>query len=65
MGWGSSGDPLSNLVLQFGRAEDAIAFCEKNGWAYTVDEPQVARKPRMKSYADNFAWNKRTRVGSK
>lgn len=53
------------MVLQFGKKEDAIAFCEKNGWTYSVDEPQVAKKPRIKSYAANFAWNSRTRTPSK
>ena len=65
MGWGSSGDPLSNMIVQFGGVEDAIAFCQKNGWDFHVDEPQVSQKPKLKSYAENFAWNKRTRIGSK
>lgn len=65
MGWGSSGDCLSNMVLQFSEKEDAIAFCEKNGWNYSVDEPQVAKRPKRKSYAANFAWNSRTRNPSK
>lgn len=65
MGWGSSGDPLSNMIVQFSDVEDAIAFCQKNGWAFHVDDPQIARKPKLKSYAENFAWNKRTRIGSK
>uniref|UniRef100_A0A9J8DIK4 NADH dehydrogenase [ubiquinone] iron-sulfur protein 4, mitochondrial n=1 Tax=Cyprinus carpio carpio TaxID=630221 RepID=A0A9J8DIK4_CYPCA len=31
MGWSSTGDPLSNMVLAFSTKEDAIAFAEKNG----------------------------------
>ncbi|XP_051923266.1 NADH dehydrogenase [ubiquinone] iron-sulfur protein 4, mitochondrial isoform X2 [Hippocampus zosterae] len=31
MGWASSADPLSNMVLSFSSKEDAIAFAEKNG----------------------------------
>ncbi|XP_053214560.1 NADH dehydrogenase [ubiquinone] iron-sulfur protein 4, mitochondrial-like [Panonychus citri] len=65
MGWTSTGDPISNLSLKFNSLEEAIAFCEKNTWFYTVDEPPEPRKPKKKSYADNFSWNKRTRVGSK
>lgn len=65
MGWASTGDPISNLSLKFNSREEAIAFCEKNTWFYTVEEPPEARKPKKKSYADNFSWNKRTRVGSK
>ena len=64
MGWCSSGDPLSNLRLVFTTREDAARFCDKNGWTYFVEEPFV-RKPLRKSYADNFSWDKRTRVGSK
>ncbi|XP_068951391.1 NADH dehydrogenase [ubiquinone] iron-sulfur protein 4, mitochondrial isoform X2 [Petaurus breviceps papuanus] len=30
MGWASTADPLSNLVLTFSTKEDAIAFAEKN-----------------------------------
>lgn len=65
MGWGSTGDAMSNMVLQFTDLEDAIEFCAKNNWTYQIDEPQVATKPKIKSYAENFAWNKRTRIGSK
>ena len=64
MGWGSSGDPLSNMRLVFTSREDAARFCDKNGWTYFVEEPRI-RKPLRKSYADNFSWDKRTRVGSK
>ena len=64
MGWTSSGDPLSNLRVMFSSRQDAARFCEKNGWTYFVEEPRV-RKPLRKSYADNFSWDKRTRVGSK
>eukprot|EP00064_Thunnus_orientalis_P006971 superscaffoldBa00000749_g6990 len=31
MGWASTADPLSNMVLSFSSKEDAIAFAEKNG----------------------------------
>uniref|UniRef100_A0A8C4R6W7 NADH dehydrogenase [ubiquinone] iron-sulfur protein 4, mitochondrial n=1 Tax=Eptatretus burgeri TaxID=7764 RepID=A0A8C4R6W7_EPTBU len=31
MGWGSSADPLSNIMLTFSSKEDAITFAEKNG----------------------------------
>ncbi|XP_076305069.1 NADH:ubiquinone oxidoreductase subunit 18 [Tachypleus tridentatus] len=64
MGWCSSGDPLSNMNLRFLCKEDAIAFCEKNGWPYFVEEPPV-HKPKKKSYGANFAWNRNTRVSTK
>ena len=64
MGWSSSGDPLSNMILEFASKEDAIAFVEKNGWDYWVEDPKE-RAPKAKSYALNFAWAKRTRKSTK
>uniref|UniRef100_A0A7N5P1E4 NADH dehydrogenase [ubiquinone] iron-sulfur protein 4, mitochondrial n=1 Tax=Ailuropoda melanoleuca TaxID=9646 RepID=A0A7N5P1E4_AILME len=31
MGWASTADPLSNMILTFSTKEDAAAFAEKNG----------------------------------
>jgi len=64
MGWSSSGDPLSNMQVRFTTREAAIAFVEKNGWKYLIEEPKY-RKPKVKSYGANFAWNKRTRRANK
>ncbi|CAL8345659.1 unnamed protein product [Lota lota] len=64
MGWASTADPLSNMVLNFSSKEDAIAFAEKNGWSYDVTEKRSA-KPRVKSYGANFSWDKRTRRSAK
>ncbi|XP_059692991.1 NADH dehydrogenase [ubiquinone] iron-sulfur protein 4, mitochondrial [Haemorhous mexicanus] len=64
MGWASTADPLSNMVLTFSTKEDAIAFAEKNGWSYDVEEKKMP-KPKSKSYGANFSWNKRTRVSTK
>ncbi|XP_045892076.1 NADH dehydrogenase [ubiquinone] iron-sulfur protein 4, mitochondrial [Micropterus dolomieu] len=64
MGWASTGDPLSNMVLTFSSKEDAIAFAEKNGWSYDITEKRNS-KPRVKSYGANFSWDKRTRRSAK
>merc|ERR1719436_163653 len=64
MGWASTGDPLSNMILEFATKEEAIAHVEKNGWDYWVEDPKE-RAPKTKSYALNFAWNKRTRKSTK
>ncbi|XP_052448426.1 NADH dehydrogenase [ubiquinone] iron-sulfur protein 4, mitochondrial [Carassius gibelio] len=64
MGWSSTADPLSNMVLTFSSKEDAIAFAEKNGWSYDLTEKRVP-KPRVKSYGANFSWDKRTRRSAK
>ncbi|KAL2092403.1 hypothetical protein ACEWY4_012201 [Coilia grayii] len=64
MGWSSTADPLSNMLLTFTSKEDAIAFAEKNGWSYDVTEKRTP-KPRVKSYGANFSWDKRTRRSCK
>ncbi|WP_026606334.1 ETC complex I subunit [Methylocapsa acidiphila] len=59
MGWTGSGDMKSQVRLRFGDKEEAIAYAERNGLAYRVEEHQlVARK--ILSYSDNF---KSTRLG--
>ena len=64
MGWASTADPLSNMVLDFASKEDAMAFAEKHGWAYELEDPKE-RVPKTKSYALNFSWSKRTRKSTK
>ncbi|VEN61031.1 unnamed protein product [Callosobruchus maculatus] len=65
MGWTSTGDPLSNMKVRFTSKEDAIEFCEKNGWKWYVQESKLEKKFKPKSYGINFAWNKRTRTSTK
>ncbi|EDV44695.1 uncharacterized protein Dana_GF20193 [Drosophila ananassae] len=65
MGWASTGDPLSNLNVQFGSQEEAITYCERNGWRWYVDGAEKPKKERVKNYGINFSWNKRTRVSTK
>ncbi|XP_066942441.1 NADH dehydrogenase [ubiquinone] iron-sulfur protein 4, mitochondrial [Macrobrachium rosenbergii] len=64
MGWASTADPLSNVEINFATREEAIAFCEKNGWFWETEDPPV-KPPRAKSYGANFSWNKRTRRSTK
>merc|ERR1712227_515480 len=64
LGWTSSADPLSNMTVDFSSKEAAMAFCEKNGWAYQVEERQQAT-PKKKSYGLNYHWNKRSRTTTK
>ena len=60
MGWTSSADTRTQIRLSFDTKEEAIAYAEKHGLAYTVSEPQP-RKPVRKSYSDNFKFG---RIGS-
>ena len=58
MGWTSSGDMRQQVRLQFDSAEEAIAYCERNGIAYQVSRPKPAMRHGL-SYADNFAFKRR------
>ncbi len=55
MGWTSSGDTLNQVRLSFATQDDAIAFAEKNGWAYTV-LPTQDRILKPRNYVDNFKY---------
>ena len=59
MGWTSSTDMMSQVRLHFPTKEEAIAYAERNGIAYRLEEPKpVTRK--LQAYSDNF---RSTRVG--
>ncbi|XP_072942559.1 NADH dehydrogenase [ubiquinone] iron-sulfur protein 4, mitochondrial isoform X2 [Epargyreus clarus] len=65
MGWTSTGDPLSNMKVQFASPDEAIEHCEKNGWIWYLDIPKIEKELKPKSYGLNFSWNRRTRVSTK
>ncbi|MGB8277361.1 MAG: ETC complex I subunit [Methylovirgula sp.] len=53
MGWTGSSDMKRQIRLNFGTEEEAIAYAQKHGIAYRVEQPaKVAR--RIMAYADNF-----------
>jgi len=59
MGWTSSGDMKQQVRLRFDTKDEAIAYAERNGLPYRVEEPKpnlAAR--RMVSYSDNFKTNR-------
>ena len=58
MGWTSSGDMRQQVRLNFDTAEEAIAYCERNGIAYQLSEPKPPAR-RVISYSENFAFNRR------
>jgi NADH dehydrogenase (ubiquinone) Fe-S protein 4 len=53
MGWQSSADCMQGTHLNFKTKEDAIAFAEKQGYEYFVQEPNE-RRFTPKAYANNF-----------
>lgn len=56
IGWQSSGDFMQGTHIHFKSKEDAIAFAEKQGYEYFVQEPN-ARKFAPKAYANNFLYS--------
>jgi hypothetical protein len=53
IGWVGSDDTEQQLQLRFPSREAAIAYCERRGLGYSLDEPRP-RVVRPRSYADNF-----------
>ncbi|KAF9428203.1 hypothetical protein BGZ94_003099 [Podila epigama] len=56
MGWASSADYMQALQMKFNTKEDAIAFADKQGWEFTVQEPNK-KIFKKKVYADNFKYS--------
>ena len=53
MGWETSSNTLSEVVLEFSSKELAINYAKKNDIDFDLIEPKK-RKIVKKSYADNF-----------
>ena len=53
MGWESSTDTYSELIIEFKSKELAVEYAKKNKIKYEIIEPNI-RKITKKSYADNF-----------
>jgi hypothetical protein len=58
MGWTSSGDMKSQVRLQFATKDEAVAYAERHGIPYQVQEGKQAPR-RGLSYADNFSFTRR------
>ncbi|KAF9116866.1 hypothetical protein BGX27_009747 [Mortierella sp. AM989] len=56
MGWASSADYMHALQMTFYTKEDAIAFADKQGWEFIVQEPNQ-KIEKKKVYADNFKYS--------
>jgi ETC complex I subunit conserved region len=58
MGWTSSGDMRQEVSLRFETAEEAVAYCEREGIPYQLF-PAKAKQPPTLSYSDNFSYKRR------
>ncbi|KAF9174753.1 hypothetical protein BGX21_005779 [Mortierella sp. AD011] len=56
IGWASSSDYMQALAMKFITKEDAIAFADRQGWDYTIQEPNK-KIFKKKLYADNFKYS--------
>jgi hypothetical protein len=57
MGWTSSADTRQQLTLWFDTKEEAIAYAQRMGIAYRIEEPHEVKRRTM-SYSDNFKFNR-------
>ena len=58
MGWTSSGDMRQQVRLRFETKDEAVAYAERHGIPYQVQEGKTAAR-RGLSYADNFSSTRR------
>ena len=58
MGYTTSGDTREQVRLTFATKEEAVAYAEKEGLAFRVDEPKEAKR-RQISYAENFRYDRK------
>ncbi|DAZ98362.1 TPA: hypothetical protein N0F65_000681 [Lagenidium giganteum] len=55
MGWTSTAEPFHGMVMKFDKEEDAIAFAERQGWVYDIQEPApVGDFEGELAYSHNF-----------
>ncbi len=54
MGWSGSSETESQVKMPFDTREEAIAFAEKRGISYDVEDHPPERVRRGLSYSDNF-----------
>ena len=58
MGWTSSRDMKAQIRLSFDSKDEAIAYAERNGIGYRLEEP-TPRAAVRKAYADNFRFGRK------
>jgi hypothetical protein len=57
MGWTASEDTRQQLRLWFDSRDEAVAYAEREGIPYRVEEPHEPKRRTM-SYSDNFKFNR-------
>jgi len=59
MGYTASSDMKQQIRMTFASAEEAVAYCEREGIAHVVQPAHIPRRRRA-SYSDNFAYARKT-----
>jgi hypothetical protein len=59
MGYTTSADMKSQIKLSFDTREEAVAYAERNGIAYRLEEPKEPKRRHI-SYSDNFRYDRKT-----
>ncbi len=59
MGWAGGADTSRQVKLRFDSRDEAVAYAEKRGLDYAIEEPR-ASVYRKKSYSDNFKAGRET-----
>ncbi len=57
MGWTAAGDTNEQVRLFFESKEEAVAYATNHSLIFVIHEPKRA-KPKIKAYADNFAYRR-------
>lgn len=57
MGWTGSTDTQRQVKLKFETKEEAVAYAEKHGIPYVIEEPAL-RSLQLRAYADNFKFDR-------
>jgi hypothetical protein len=59
MGWTASADMKQQIRLRFATKEEAVAYAERAGVPYRIEEPKTDNASRRTaSYSDNFRTNR-------
>ncbi|EKF42867.1 ETC complex I subunit [Nitratireductor indicus] len=58
MGYTSSSDMKSQVRLSFQSKEEAVAYAERNGIPFRIEEPHKPKR-RQVSYSDNFRYDRK------
>jgi ETC complex I subunit-like protein len=58
MGWTSSADTREQVRMRFDTLEEAVAYAQRQGYAYSVEQPKQRGAVRPKAYADNFKFDR-------